>query len=379
LFLKELRLKNYRGFDDLTFKPDADISLLIGRNANGKTSILESLYLCSTGRSHRTNKEKELIQWDKSQSYISSCVEKATSFNIIEVYLNAAERKKIKINGTEITRLGELMGNINCVIFTNDESNLVKEGPSERRKFMDIAISQVKPAYFYNLQQYNKILNQRNALLKEIGKNSSLKKTLRVWNEQIALAGSYITHQRYLFIEQIMKIVSDNYKMISGNHEKLILKYKPNIPVKEENIEKIYENMLNVLINCEEEDLRKGNTNYGCHRDDLMPTLNGVDLRSYGSSGQQTTAVLSIKFAEIFSMKNETGEYPLLLFDDCLSELDFKRQQIIFEMLAGFQTIMTITDMRKLPESFLNKTDIYEVDQGRILRQKTNIDTSRLL
>jgi len=366
LFLKELRLKNYRVFDDLIFKPDTGISLIIGHNAQGKTSMLESLYLCSTGRSHRTTKDKELIKLGQNQAYISSCAKKATGINIIEVNLSTAERKKIKINGSEISRLGELMGNINCVMFTNDEINLIKEGPSERRKFMDIAISQVKPAYFYNLQQYNKIMNQRNALLKEIGKNYSLKKTLRVWNEQIALTGAYITYHRHLFLKQMIKIVGDTHKTISGNGETLLLQYKPSIPIKDVSIEKICDDILQILTNCEMEDLRKGNTSYGCHRDDFIPILNGVDLRSYGSSGQQKTAVLSIKLAEIFSMKNETGEYPVLLLDDCLSELDLKRQQMFFEMLGGFQTIMTATDLMGLPESFLSKCAVFKLEKGRI-------------
>ena len=361
MHLKEIRLNNFRCFQELSFKPQQGLTLITGRNAQGKTSILEALYLCSTGRSHRTSKDKELIKWGENFLNIASNVEKSSGDLKIEVYFNPSERKKIQINGVSIARLGELMGGINCVMFSYDDLKLIREGPAERRKFMDIAISQVKPRYFYSLQQYLRILNQRNTLLKSINKDMSLRKTLRVWNEQLSSTASYITSERIAFTERIMKIAADIHSSLSFEKERIEFTYAPSIPVKINDMEVIRQTYADMLITKEEEDIKRGNTSIGCHRDDLVPHINGVDLRAFGSQGQQKTAILSLKLAELHFMKNETGEYPILLLDDCLSEIDFYRQKKLFEISKGFQTIITVSDIRGWSPDFFHDADIYEL------------------
>lgn len=364
--LKELKLRNYRLFKDLTFKPMSNVSVLTGKNAQGKTSILEALYLCATGRSHRTAKDKELIKFGEHDTNVVCNVEKAIGLNKIELFLSTTEKKKISINGAEISKLGELMGKINCVMFSYDDIKLIKEGPQERRKFIDIAISQLRPAYFYNLQQYNKILNQRNTLLKEIQKKESLKKTLYVWNERIALTGASITFDRYKFFNKMTSLIENIHKDISGTGENLVLSYKPSVPAKDLGIEQLASKILEILIKSESDDIRKGYTGFGCHKDDFAPMLNGMDLRAYGSSGQQRTALLSVKFAEIFTMKEETDEYPVLLIDDCLSELEKYRQQSVFDMIKEFNAIITSTDAIVFPDKLLKIAEIIKVDSGKL-------------
>ncbi len=367
----------------MRFKPQKGLTILKGRNAQGKTSVIEAVYLCSTGRSHRTSKDKELIKWGENSLNIVSCIEKSLGDFKVEVHLVTGERKKIEINGMGIERLGELMGGVNCVMFSYDDLKLIREGPAERRKFMDIAISQIKPRYFYSLQQYIKILNQRNTLLKSINKDMSLRKTLRVWNEQIALPASYITSERIAFTERIMKIASSIHNSLSCEKEKLRLSYAPSISVKTNDIAAIRKTYEDMLITREDEDIKKGNTSIGCHRDDLITDINGVDLRSFGSQGQQKTAVLSLKLAELHFMKNETEEYPILLLDDCLSEIDFFRQQRLFELTKEFQTIITVSDIRGWEESFFKDASIYDVivqgDGSVLLRSVPSIEPSPIL
>jgi DNA replication and repair protein RecF len=351
----------------LSFKPQKGLTVLTGRNAQGKTSVLEAVYLCSTGRSHRTSKDKELIKWGENFLNIASSIEKSSGDFKVEVHLTSGERKKIEINGISIARLGELMGGVNCVMFSYDDLRLIKEGPAERRKFMDIAISQVKPRYFYSLQQYIRILNQRNTLLKSINKDMSLRKTLRIWNDQIVLHASYITSERIAFTERIMKIAAGIHNCLSYEKERLRLSYTPSIPVKINDIAAIRQTYSDMLIAREDEDIKRGNTSIGCHRDDLVPDINGVDLRAFGSQGQQKTAVLSLKLAELHFMKNETEEYPILLLDDCLSEIDIYRQKKLFEISKGFQIILTVSDIRGWAAEFFHDADIYEVENADLI------------
>jgi len=369
LYLKEIRLNNFRCFKELKFNPQRGLTLLTGRNAQGKTSVIEAVYLCSTGRSHRTSKDKELIKWGENSLNISSVITKSSGEDQIIVQLKSGDRKKIELNGVGIARLGELMGNVNCVMFSYDDLKFVREGPIERRKYMDIAISQVKPRYFYSLQQYNRILSQRNTLLKAITKDLSLKKTLRVWNEQIADVASYITLERITFVGKIVKIAASFHNSLSFEKEQLQLSYIPSIPVKIAETSSVKQTYYDILSAREDEDIKRGTTCIGCHRDDLVPKINGVDLRLYGSQGQQKTAVLSLKLAEMHFMKNETGESPVLLLDDCLSEIDFYRQKKLFELTKDFQTILTVSDIKGWPHEFFMDADIYEVENAMLKKK----------
>ncbi len=368
MHLRELSLINYRNYIKLELSFDSNLIIFSGRNAQGKTNILESIFLLCTGRSHRTPRDKELILWGKKESIVKSMVEKREGLSLIEIALSLRENKKIKINSMAIQRLGELMGHINSVLFSPEDLKLVKGSPTERRRFMDMEISQVKPQYFYSLQQYNRILNHRNNLLKDINRKSSLRKTLPLWDEQMAMVGSYIMTERSRFIDKIRNISKDIHTEISFGDEELDIVYKPSINCDLSNDSNILEDFLRALEVNREEDIRKGRTGRGCHRDDLALIVNNMDLRTFGSQGQQRTTVLSLKLSEIEMMFRETGEYPLLLLDDVLSELDKYRQSQLLSYFDKVQTFMTMTDYRELPSNITSSMEIYRISEGSAVR-----------
>lgn len=364
LYLKELTLNNYRNYIKLELNFNSNLIVFMGKNAQGKTNILESIYLSCTGRSHRTPKDRELIRWGENHSYIRTIVEKTEGSNYIEILIHNKQKKKIKINGIEAQRLGELMGHLNGVIFSPEDLKLIKEGPVERRRFMDMEISQVKPKYFYYLQRYNKVLFQRNNLLKDIQKNPGLKKTLPVWDEQIAETGSYITYTRIQFVRKLADISREIHKKLSFGTEELQVVYKSSIPFKNEELNEIQENFLSILQQNQTSDIERGSTLYGCHRDDIILMVNGFDVRTYGSQGQQRTVALSLKLSELELMYQESGEFPILLLDDVMSELDPYRQRMLLEYLNKVQTFITVTDLTSVSISNSIDMEIYKIEQG---------------
>lgn len=342
--------------------------ILVGRNAQGKTNILESIVYTCTGRSHRTSRDREVIRWGEDFAYVRAIVEKSIGKNMIEIGLSKKEKKMVNINGTAAKRLGELMGNINGVLFSPEDLNLIKGGPSERRKFLDMEISQIKPKYFYNLQKYNRVLAQRNNLLREMYKNPSLGKGLDVWSEQLASIGAYIIHERGEFIDQLMRVSSEIHSTLTFGKEKLSIIYEPSIPQKA-GLEDTAEHFLDILKRGQERDIERGMTLRGCHRDDIIFTIDDIDTRVYGSQGQQRTVVLSLKLSEVDIMKRVTGETPILLLDDVMSELDEYRQKMLISSIGDVQTIITTTDLKDI--SMMKNRDyyIYRVDGGNVWRQ----------
>lgn len=366
MYLKELILRNYRNYDNLELSLNSNLIIFTGQNAQGKTNIIESIFLSCTGRSHRTPRDKELINWNKEEALIRTKVDKLLGSSAIDIYLNNHEKKRILINGTPISRLGELMGHLNSVIFSPEDLKLVKEGPSERRRFMDIELSQIRPKYFYYLQQYNRILNHRNNLLKDIQRKPSLTKTLPVWNQQLVEAGSFIIQQRHIFNTSLQVIAQDIHRRISHNSEELSLVYKSSIPYKSGSLKEIQENFLKELEKREQDDIEKGATGKGCHRDDIAIDINGVDVRTFGSQGQKRTTVLSLKLSELEFMFKETGEYPLLLLDDVMSELDPYRQRMLLEYIGKVQTFITTTDLNQLPDIMNLSGQIFHIHSGQL-------------
>ncbi|HHY83278.1 MAG TPA: DNA replication/repair protein RecF [Clostridiales bacterium] len=362
--LRELFLKKYRNYIDLELSFHPKLNLIVGPNAQGKTNILESIFLSCTGRSHRTPRDRELIQWGSEQAFIRARVEKQTGTSEIAIRLHAREKKKVLINQSPAARLGELMGHLNSVLFSPDDLKLIKEGPSERRRFMDMELSQIRPRYFYYLQQYNRILNHRNNLLKEIQKKPSLTSTLPVWNQQLAEAGSFIILQRMHFISSLQTIAQEIHSKITHGSETLTLEYKSSIPCNSGNIEKIRDNFLKILKARQDEDIESGLTGKGCHRDDIVFQINGMDVRTFGSQGQKRTTVLSLKLSELEFMFKETGEYPLLLLDDAMSELDTGRQEMLMEYIGKVQTFITLTDMNHLPVLKDRSKRVYRIYSG---------------
>lgn len=367
--LTELFLSNYRNYDKLALSFHADLICFIGSNAQGKTNILESIFLSCTGRSHRTPRDRELIQWEKEEALIRTKVNKQLGASEIAIGLSNTDNKKILINQSPVARMGELMGHLNSVIFSPEDLKLVREGPQERRRFMDMELSQVKPKYFYHLQQYNRVLNQRNRLLKEIPYNSSLMNTLSVWDGQLAEAGSYIIMQRRLFCDALQAIAGEVHKHITHGTEELSLLYKSSIPFNKETAsqEEIKENFIKELERKHMDDIERGTTSRGSHRDDIVFQINGTDVRTFGSQGQKRTTVLSIKLSELEFMAQETGEYPLLLLDDAMSELDYSRQKMILKYIDKVQTFITLTDLNQIPELKGKSRQVFQINSGKAI------------
>ena len=362
--LRKLILRNFRNYDNLELSLNSDLILFVGPNAQGKTNILESIFMACTGRSHRTSRDRELIQWGKQEALIRTKVDKELGASEIAILLQAQDHKKVMINQSPASRMGELMGHLNSVMFSPDDLKLIREGPSERRRFMDMELSQIRPKYFYYLQQYNRVLNHRNNLLKSIQSNPSLKDTLPVWDNQLAEAGSYIIYERKLFIDSLQVIAQEIHSKMTQGTEKLTLEYKPSIPYQTGTMDEIRQQFLKVLTQRHKDDIDRGLTGKGCHRDDLVFQINGSDVKVYGSQGQKRTTVLSLKFSELEYMFKETGEYPLLLLDDALSELDQDRQQMLMEYIGKVQTFITLTDVNQIPEQKRKNAQIFKIQSG---------------
>lgn len=340
MIARNLKLKNYRNYKDVSVSFSSGLNVLVGDNAQGKTNLVEAIFLCAIGKSLRTNKDKDLILWNSDYAKIDLTVEKKTN-KTISMFLFPNQNKAIKINNIPIKKMGELMGEFNAVYFCPDELKLIKDSPVERRRFMDIDLSQFDKNYFYALSKYNKILLQRNKLLKTTSDIGVLKDTLSIWDEHLARVGSYIVYERIKFVNNLKKFASEIHLELTQNKENLTLEY---VGVLGDSVENIKEDMLKALSKSVSKDMELGYTTIGPHRDDIKISINGIDVRYYGSQGQQRTSALSLKLAELEIFHQDIGEYPVLLLDDVLSELDQNRQLALLKRVSKMQTILTCTD-----------------------------------
>ena len=356
MIVKEIELKNFRNYKALDLSFDEHINILYGDNAQGKTNILESIYMCSTTKSHRSNKDVELINFDKKEGHIKLHIEKGGKSYRIDVHLKKNKSKGIAINGIPIKKASDLFGVFNVIFFSPEDLSIIKSGPSERRRFLDIELCQLDKIYVHNLINYNKILNQRNKLLKDIYNNSSLIDTLDVWDMQLASYGREIISRRQKFVEDINLILEPIHRKIT-NGEKIKIEYNNNC---EEDL--IYDN----LLKNRERDLKYKVTSVGPHRDDMSFISNDINLRTYGSQGQQRTAALSLKLSEIELVKKQIGDTPVLLLDDVMSELDSSRQKHLLESLDDIQTIITCTGLDDFVANRFSMDKIYQVDNGKV-------------
>lgn len=366
--IRNLKLRNFRNYDHLNMDFSDSFNIIYGNNAQGKTNIIEAVFLCASGRSHRTSKDQELLKNGESEFEIRLQFTKETIDEEIRINFNNEERKKIKINDIPVKKIGDLMGHLNAVIFSPEDLFIIKQGPAERRRFIDITLSQLRPSYFYDLQQYAKILFQRNTLLKRITVQRSLEDTLEVWNKHLVRTGSRIIRARRKFVRDLCGFASARHDKLTNHEEKLLLEYSPSFEIsdecKDEEIEKIF---FDTVERNRENEIRKGTTVVGPHRDDIDIILNGESTKVYGSQGQQRTSVLSMKLAEIDLMKEESGDFPVLLLDDVLSELDDRRKEYLLESISGLQTFITCTDLsfykRESPAA-----SVFHIDNGSILK-----------
>lgn len=354
----KIELKNYRNYSSATLSLKDGLNVLMGKNAQGKTNLLESIFLCSIGKSIRTSKDKDLIKWGEEMAKVTLWFNKNNVNKKIEFFIFKNQSKAIKINGITIHRMGELMGEFNSVYFSPDELRLVKSSPDERRRYMDISLSQYDKRYFYALNKYNKILAQRNKLLKTGGKDIS--ETVGIWNESLAKCGAYIINQRIAFVDKINVFAKNVHSYLTDNQENLEISYAG---VMGKDIESIEKKLLSGLEESLEKDLNLGFTTVGPHRDDLKIISNNIDIRYFGSQGQQRTCALSLKLAELDFFNETFSTYPVLLLDDVLSELDKNRKEKLLKYVSKFQTILTTTEFE-----FDSPHSEYVVENGNIVK-----------
>ncbi len=358
------RLHQYRSYERLVWKPAQGLCVLIGDNAAGKTNVLEALFLCALGRSHRTRHDSELIRYESESAYVGLELTKRTGTHKIDCRLFKEGRREIKVDDMPLSRSGELLGTLHVVMFSPEDLRLIKQGPAERRRFMDMELSQLQPAYYYRLQQYNLALKQRNALLK----NPSVTPTLLTpWDEQLSILGAGLIHARATFMEKLAALAEELHRELSGG-ERLHVAYEPAFDPG--SVQQTAERMQQGLSATLERDMRTGSTQQGPHRDDIRMELNGVDVRAYGSQGQQRTAALALKLSELALMKELGGEPPVLLLDDVLSELDGARQKMLALAMRGSQTFLTCTQLAGLAHAGMPDMTVYHVANGTV----TNAD-----
>jgi DNA replication and repair protein RecF len=371
MYVKNIELRNYRNYLNLKIDLNSGLNIFVGENAQGKTNIAEAIYFLSSLKSHRTSKDKELINWNKSKCYIKADIQKQFENKLIEFLISNEEKKECKINGVKYSKASDIFGVVNVVIFSPEDLRLIKEGPHIRRKFIDSELNQLRPKYHHALMQYNHVLMQRNNILKSINKSPSLKMTAEVFGEQLSNYGSFICEVRYEFIKKLSLIARLMHRKITNGKEELEIIYDCSIG-EFEDINKTRSKLFKYYIENVNDDINKGYTLKGPHRDDLIIKINGIDTKTYGSQGQQRTAALSLKLSELEIIKSEVNEYPVLILDDVLSELDIARQKFLLDSLKDIQTILTCTSLNDIKEFHFEKKDIFTVKDGII--NKLNID-----
>ncbi len=360
MFVKSLKLKNFRNYDLLDLEFDSETNIFYGDNAQGKTNILESIYLTGTTKSHRGTKDRDLIKFGEEEAHIETVVEKQGVPFKIDIHLKKNSPKGIAINKIPIKRASELFGIINIVFFSPEDLNIIKNGPSERRRFIDIELAQLDKVYLNDLSNYNRIVNQRNKLLKDISERKDLLETLDIWDMQLVQYGSRVIERRKIFIEQMNEIIEKVHGKLTGGKENLKLVYEPGTG--------IYD-LETALFKNRERDIRMKSTSVGPHRDDICFMSNEIDIRKFGSQGQQRTAALSLKLSEIELVKKVIHDTPILLLDDVLSELDKNRQNYLLDSIRDIQTLITCTGLDDFVNHRFEINKILHVEQGHVLKE----------
>jgi len=342
--INNIKLQNYRNYSMLDINFFDGINIIQGKNAEGKTNLLEAIFFCSIGKSLRVSREKEVIKFGEDFAKINLEIKKKYKKSKISVFFSKNTKKTIKINNISIKKISELIGECNAIYFSPDELKLIKEKPEDRRRFMDIHISQISKQYFYLISRYEKILLNRNKLLKTLADKNNIKETIEIWNNQLVDTGSKIIKYRQEFIKKLSPYAMKVHKYLTSEKEELILEYTG---FKETELEDIKNKFGKELNKNFEKDFKLGFTTIGPHRDDIKISVNNIDIRLYGSQGQQRTVALSLKLAELEIMYQETSDMPILLLDDVMSELDVKRREKLLKFCVKAQTFITGTDFPK--------------------------------
>ena len=349
MYIQKLRLNQFRNYESLEIELDKEKNIFYGNNAQGKTNLLEAIFLSGFAKSFRTQKEKELIQSGKEEAIVEVCYQRKDREGKIRIEIG--EKKTFFINGIKVKKLSEILGKINLVFFYPDSMEMIKQGPNKRRRFLDMMIGQLKPSYIYYCNQYLKTLEQRNIYLRQIKFENKPEEMLEIWDEKLAEYGEKIFNERRIYLEKIAEKIEKIHKDVTENKEVISIKY----------VSSYQENYLKELKNKRKIDIQKGFTTYGVHRDDFLVFLNGRDLSAFGSQGQQRSSVISLKLTELAIIEEEVGEKPILLLDDFMSELDENRRNRFLEKITQNQVIITCTEKLKGIEG---KT--FHVQNGKI-------------
>ena len=357
MIIESIELKNYRNYNELHMEFNQGTNILYGDNAQGKTNILESVYLCGTSKSHKGSKDREIIRFEQDEAHIRMMVGKDSMSYKIDMHLRKNKAKGVAINGLPIKKARELLGVVNLVFFSPEDLNIIKNGPGERRRFMDAELCQLDKLYLTDLAGYNHVLNQRNKLLKDMYKQPDLGATLDVWDMQLVNYGRKIIGKRREFVESLNEIIKEIHRNLTGGIENIQVIYEPS--VESEALEES-------LFRNRDRELRMKMTSSGPHRDDLMVAVNGIDIRKYGSQGQQRTAALSLKLSEIYLVEKIIHDKPVLLLDDVLSELDSSRQNYLLESIHDIQTMITCTGLDDFVSHQFTINKVFHVVAGHV-------------
>ena len=357
MIIKSIELADYRNYDSLVLEFDKGTNILYGDNAQGKTNILEAIYLAATTKSHKGSKDKEIINFEKEEAHIRTYLEKEGVETRVDMHLRKSGSKGIAIDGQKLKKAAELLGLCNVVFFSPEDLAIIKNGPAERRRFVDMELCQLDSFYIYNLNHYNKIVNQRNKLLKDLYMNPSLRETLNIWDMQLVSFGSKIIERRKLFVDQLNEIIYGIHKNLSGGKEELKIIYEPDVEIDD------YEKK---LFGSQDRDIKSKMTTVGPHRDDFSFVVGDIDIRKFGSQGQQRTAALSLKLSEIELVKKIAKDTPILLLDDVLSELDSNRQNYLLNSIGDIQTIITCTGLEEFVNNRFEINRVFKVNDGKV-------------
>lgn len=357
MIIRSLELKNFRNYEEVHIDFSEGVNILYGDNAQGKTNILEAVFVGSTARSHRAGKDREMIRFGEEEAHIKYFVEKRGITDRIDMHLKKNRAKGIALNGVPLRRASDLFGNANVVFFSPEDLNIIKEGPSERRKFMDTELCQLDKVYMNNLANYSKVVMQRNKLLKELENHADYMDTLQVWDMQMVRYGSEVIRRRQEFVCQLEKIMKEIHSNITGGSEDIHVAYEPSVAA---------EDFERELERHRARDLKARASLTGPHRDDLAFMLGNIDIRTFGSQGQQRTAALSLKLSEIEIVKARIGDCPILLLDDVLSELDAGRQEKLLDSIQNVQTLLTCTGVDEFVKNRFPVNKIFKVTQGSV-------------
>ncbi|MCI9307850.1 MAG: DNA replication/repair protein RecF [Lachnospiraceae bacterium] len=357
MIIKSIELKNFRNYQDLKIIFDEKTNIFYGDNAQGKTNILEAVYLSGTTKSHKGSRDRDMILFGEQEGHLRTLVQKGSADYRIDIHLKKNKTKGIAVNGVPIKKAGDLFGIANFVFFSPEDLSIIKQGPGERRRFLDLELCQLDRVYLHNLVSYNRIVMQRNKLLKDLPFRRELEDTLDIWDMQLAEYGEKIIAGRERFITDLGEILSDIHSNLSGGKEELQIFYEKNVSCAE---------LYDTIRKNRDRDLKMKTSTVGPHRDDLRFVIDEIDIRKFGSQGQQRTAALSLKLSEIELVKKIIHDTPVLLLDDVLSELDHNRQNYLLNSIHDIQTMITCTGLDEFVNHrfFINK--IFRVIEGSV-------------